>query len=398
VAIEASHTRVAGTGDSDAQEQLRALMAISAAVLEGREVSDTLAEISQTAAQLLGAAAAAVILRVDESETGLSVAGSFGLSERYLSYLNEIQPIEVGKGASGLAVQEGRAVIVVDVLEDPIFEPWRAIAVSEHYRSLVSVPLRGADGPPVGVLNTYRAEAGAWTTREVALLSLLADHAAIAIRTARLLDDSRRQVMALSLMVRSLRAQTHEHSNRMHAIYGLLSMGQVDDARRLIAAVEDSYHSTYASVTTRIHSPVLAGFLVAEAAIARQSGITMTLDRQSRLDELPAGLDELDAVTVIGNLIQNAVEAVSDMPPSRRRLSIRISRDKGTTLFRVRDWGPGVPAEAAERMFDRDFTTKPEHAGVGLALVRSIVNRVRGAIEVEHPRGGGLVVSVTVPG
>jgi signal transduction histidine kinase len=57
-----------------------------------------------------------------------------------------------------------------------------------------------------------------------------------------------------------------------------------------------------------------------------------------------------------------------------------------------------LSAGEGERIFERDYTTKPDHAGVGLALVRSIVNRVRGSIEVEHPRGGGLVVSVTVPG
>jgi signal transduction histidine kinase len=367
-------------------------------VAEGRELDDTLRQIAKTASELVRAKAAAIILRAGEAEDGLSVAGSYGLSEKYSSYLNETKPIEVGKGPSGLAVRRGSAVCIADVLEDPVFGPWRDIAVHEHYRSMVSMPLRTEGGSAIGVLNAYREQPGAWTTQEIGLLSLLADHAAIAIRTARLLDDSRRQVMALSLVVRSLRAQTHEHSNRMHAIYGLLSMGHVDDARRLIAAVEDSYHSTYASVTTRIESPVLAGFLVAETAIARQSGITITFDRQSRLAELPHGLDELDAVTLIGNLIQNAVEAVSDMPPSRRKLSIRIGRDKAETLFRVRDWGPGLSAEESERIFERDYTTKPDHAGVGLALVRSIVNRVRGSIEVEHPRGGGLVVSVTVPG
>jgi signal transduction histidine kinase len=398
VATSATEDTRVSSDAPGAVEQVRALTAVSAAVAEGRELADTLRQIAKTAAQLVHAKAAAIILRAGESENGLSVAGSYGLSEKYSSYLNETKPIEVGKGPSGVAVRRGIPVCIADVLEDPDFGPWRDIAIHEHYRSMVSMPLRTEGGQPIGVLNAYREQPGEWMSQEVGLLSLLADHAAIAIRTARLLDDSRRQVMALSLMVRSLRAQTHEHSNRMHAIYGLLSMGQIEDARRLIAAVEDAYHSTYASVTTRIESPVLAGFLVAEAAIARQSGVTVTFHRQSRLDELPAGLDELDAVTLVGNLIQNAVEAVADMPPSRRRVSIRISREKGKTLFRVRDWGPGVPADEAKRMFERDFTTKSGHAGVGLALVRSIVNRVRGSIEIEHPRGGGLTVSVTVPG
>src|SRR5262249_40599130 len=163
------------------------------------------------------------------------------------------------------------------------------------YRALVSVPLRW--GTAIGVLNAYRAEPGEWTQREVDLLSLLAAHAAIAIKTAHLLDDSRRQINGLSLMVRSLRAQTHEHSNRLHAIYGMLAFGELTEARRLIAAVEEGYHSIYANVTGRIENATLAGFLIAEAAIARESDIDLVLDRRSRLVDLPPQLGDLDAIT-----------------------------------------------------------------------------------------------------
>ena len=260
--------------------------------------------------------------------------------------------------------------------------------------ALVSVPLRW--GSVIGVLNAYRAEPGEWTQREVDVLSLLAAHAAIAIRTAHLLDDSRRQINGLSLMVRSLRAQTHEHSNRLHAIYGLLALGETVEARRLIASVEEGYHSVYGNVTGRIENATLAGFLVAEAAIARESDIELVLDRRSRLLDLPPHLSDLDAITVVGNLVHNAVEAVSTMPRRRRRVSVRILQQPGgRTSFRVRDWGPGLPEGEVERMFQRDRSTKPGHSGIGLALVSSVARRCRASIDVEHPRGGGLSVTVT---
>lgn len=388
---------VEDVGRSETWGHLRALTAVSAAVAEGEELDETLERIAESAAEVVHAKAAAIILREEESETGLCVAGSYGLSEQYWNHVNQADPIGVGKGPSGAAVRLVRPICVEDVLDDPVYGPWREIAVHEHYRSMVSMPLRTEAGPPIGVLNAYREEPGPWTTQQVTLLSLLADHAAIAIRTARLLEDSRRQVAALSLMVRSLRAQTHEHSNRMHVIYGLLSMGEIENARRLIAAVEDAYHSTYASISRRIESPALAGLLLAETAIAQQSGITLTLDRRSLLTELPGCLDELDVVTLVGNLLHNAVEAVSDMPPSRRKVVIRLNHDPDKTSIKVRDWGRGLAAEDAERIFDRDFTTKPGHSGVGLALVRNIVSRVRGRIDLEHPRSGGLAVSVVVP-
>lgn len=378
---------------SGASEQVRALTAVSAAVAEGRELDDTLRQIAKTASELVRAKAAAIILRAGEAEDGLSVAGSYGLSEKYSSYLNETKPIEVGKGPSGLAVERGAPVAIADVLETPMFAPWRDLAIREHYRSLVSVPLRR--GTTIGVLNAYRSEPGEWTQREVDVLSLLAAHAAIAIKTAHLLDDSRRQVNGLSLMVRSLRAQTHEHANRLHAIYGMLALGETVEARRLVASVEEGYHSLYGNVTGRIENATIAGFLVAEAAIARESDIDLFLDRRSRLRDLPHQLSELDAITIVGNLVHNAVEAVAAMPRRRRRVSVRIVEQPGRTTFRVRDWGPGVPPEDVEAMFERDRSTKPGHSGIGLALVSSVARRCRGAIDVEHPGGGGLSVTVT---
>jgi signal transduction histidine kinase len=385
-AFEAAGANEPATGD-----ELAAVMAISAAVADGRELDETLGQIARAAARLVSAQAAAIILREGVSDPGLAVAGSFGLSPEYTDYLNRRRPIEVGKGPSGLAVERGEPVAIADVLEDPIIEPWRDLAIREHYRALVSVPLRR--GSIMGVLNAYRAEPGPWTAREVDVLSLLAAHAAIAITTAHLLDSSRRQINGLSLMVRSLRAQTHEHSNRLHAIYGLLTLGETVEARRLIASVEEGYHSVYGNVTGRIENATLAGFLVAEAAIARQSDIELVLDRRSRLVELPPHLGDLDAVTVLGNLLHNAVEAVSTMPRSRRRVSVRIVQSPAATVFRVRDWGPGIPPGEVERMFERNNTTKPGHSGIGLSLVSGVARRCRGRVEVEHPRGGGMAIS-----
>jgi signal transduction histidine kinase len=388
-----SRLQLADTPRRAAGEELAAIMAISAAVAEGDELDETLGQIARAAAELVSAQAAAIILRESVSETGLAVAGSYGMSPEYADYLNRRRPIEVGKGPSGLAVERGEPITIADVLEDPIIAPWRDLAIREHYRALVSVPLRW--GAIIGVLNAYRAKPGEWTQREVDVLSLLAAHAAIAIKTAHLLDNSRRQINGLSLMVRSLRAQTHEHSNRLHAIYGLLALGETVEARRLIASVEEGYHSVYGNVTGRIENATLAGFLVAEASIARESDIDLVLDRRSRLVELPSQLSDLDAITVLGNLIHNAVEAVSTMPRSRRRVSVRVAQHAEQTVFRVRDWGPGVPESEVDDMFRVNCSTKPGHSGIGLALVSRVARRCRGRVEVEHPRGGGLAMTVT---
>lgn len=381
-----------------ADDPLAAIMAVSRAVSESNAIDDTLTTISRTAASLAGATAAAIILRRYESATGLAVAGSFGLSERYASELNRVRPIEMGSGPSGLAAETRQPVAVTDVLTDPIFHPWRDLAVREHYRAMVSVPLQlGSGRRVIGVLNAYRQSPGKWSDEEVDLLLTLADHAAIAVQTAQLLDESRRQVRGLSLLVRSLRAQGHEHSNLVHAVYGLLSIGEVSEALELISSVDTRYQTAYATVVESIENPVVSGFLVAETVIAGNGGIELSVHRDSRLRTLPPGLTELDAITILGNLVHNASEAVAGMQRRRRRISVRVSDRSGELLFRVRDWGAGISPEDAPRIFKSGYSTKGEHVGIGLALVHSIVNRAGGQIEVERPRGSGVAITVRVP-
>jgi len=390
---------VAETGEGWAvtPAQLETIKAVSATVATGTGLPETLDQIARAAAKISMSQAAAVILRQHELGIGLSVAGSYGLSPKYADHLNATRPLEVGSGPSGLAVERSAAVCVVDFMHDPIARPWRDLAIKEHYRSMLCVPLILSRGRVLGVLNVYRAEPGMWDDHQIAIMSLLADHAAIAIRAAGLLDDTRRQVDGLSLMVRSLRAQAHEHSNRLHAIYGLLTLGRAQEARHLIAEVEEAYHSIYGSVTRRIENSTIAGFLVAESAIARESGIDFILDRRSRIRALPDSLSDLDAITVIGNLVHNAIEAVGPMSRRRRRVSVGMFERPAETVFRVRDWGPGIAADDLMRVFESEYTTKPDHSGIGLALVQHIVTRAGGRIELELPPPGGLTVTVSFP-
>jgi GAF domain-containing protein len=392
-----STERQLAVDEDAAADQLAAVMAVSAVVAEAGALDETLDQIAFTAAALVSAKACAIYLRESEASDELTVVASYGLSDEYVVALNSAQPLAVGKGPSGLAIYRAEPIAVEDILTDPLCEPWRPVARRENVRAMVSVPLRRKGSFVMGGLNAYREEPGQWTAEEVSLLSLLSDHVAIAIRTAHLLDHTRRQVEGLSLMVRSLRSQAHEHSNRLHAIYGLLTLGEADQARRMIASIEESYHSVYGRVTGRIENATLAGFLVAESAIALQSGIRLTLDARSRLSQLPPALDDLDALTVLGNLVHNAIEAVSDMPQTRRKVTVTLLETGRCTVFRVRDWGRGLAPEDAKRIFDPEFTTKTGHSGIGLSLVRNIVRRCRGEIEVEHLPRGGLVVTTRFP-
>jgi signal transduction histidine kinase len=393
ISDELAAESVWGTAD----RQLAAIMAVSRAVADGQELEETLDHIAEAAAFHVGARATAIILRVSETGPGLMLAGQHGLRREFLEQLVDGEPIKLGQGVSGLAAATGEIVAVEDTLSDERLAPWRTSLMKETFRAFIAVPLTLHDGRVIGAMNVYRDEVGPWDEQERVFLRALADHAAIATRTANLLDETRRQVEGLSLLVRSLRAQGHEHSNRLHTIYGLLALGEVDQARRLIGAVEDQYHSSYAQVTARIENPVVAGFIVAEAGIARHSGIELTVDRRSRLTTLPPSVSDLDAVTVIGNLVHNAIDAVSEMAPSRRKVTVKIRETRASLVIAVRDRGNGVDEAFERRMFEPHASTKEGHAGIGLALVRGVALRAGGRVSVEHPASGGLEVIVEVP-
>jgi signal transduction histidine kinase len=381
-------------------DQLAAIMAVSRAVAEGRALEETLNTIARAGATMARAQSAAIVLRERESTTGFAVAGSYGLSPEYAQELNSVRPIEIGRGPSGMAAATREPIAVSDVFEDPIFGPWRDLAVQEHYRAMVSVPLQlGSGRRVIGVLNVYRRETGAWAPEAIELLVSLADHAAIAIQTAQLLDESRRQVRGLSLLVRSLRAQSHEHANLVHAIYGLLAIGEVDEARQLIASADDRYRAAHGQVSDHIENSLVSGFLLAESAIAGNGGVTVEIDPDSSLWAVPPTLTDLDVITILGNLIHNATEAVLEVEDEeRRRVNVLIAENGGGLELRVRDWGPGIPANIVGRIFTPGYSTKPDHVGVGLSLVRSIVQRAGGEISVDPDAAPGTAFEVRIPG
>ena len=179
---------------------------------------------------------------------------------------------------------------------------------------MVSVPLP-AGAEIIGSLNVYRPHPGPWPERELELLRFFGEHAASAIRTAQTIERQTRQVDALARLVRGLREQTHEHANHLHAVRGLLALGAPDEALRFVEDLETAHHVAYGSISSAIGQQVIAGLLLAERTVAQQRGIALDIDDASRLERLPARLTDADAVTIIGNLLENAFDAVAGLTP-----------------------------------------------------------------------------------
>ena len=375
-------------GDAQAQRAIAAMLPVSRAVLRGGPLSAILDRIADQAADVVPGADRASIILIEGSDRRFRLGGSHGLSDRYRELLSTGEAkLRPGEGPSGVAYELGRPVVVSDLDGDPVIAswPWRDIAREERYRAIISLPLMPAEHV-VGTLNLYRAEPGIWDRVQVQVLTFFAEHAAGAVRTAQLLDQRNKQVSALERLVRALREQTHEHANRLHAISGLLALDEVAEARELLEALEGSHSGMRAALDARIHVPVVAGLVLADAVVAAQRGIGLILDERSALQALPESLSDTQMVTILGNLLDNAFDAVADAPPARRWVRLLLARDGARIALEVADGGPGLPDGVP--IFEHGHTTKAGHAGIGLALVREAVTAAMGTIEATSGREG----------
>ncbi|MFF8862930.1 ATP-binding protein [Streptomyces sp. NPDC015139] len=211
------------------------------------------------------------------------------------------------------------------------------------------------------------------------------------------LEQLGRELDSTRGLIDALRAQDHEHANRMHTLLGLLELEMYDDAVEFVGEVVGDHRVTAEQVTEKIQDPLLAALLVGKATVAAERGVALWVSEHTRVpDRL---IDPRGLVTVVGNLVDNALDAVAGTPHARVEVELRT--ESRTVVLRVRDTGPGVPAGQRELVFTDGWTTKkpPAHGkrGIGLPLVRRLAERQGGSATVGAADGGGAEFTVVLP-
>ncbi|EPH43193.1 putative Sensor protein CitS [Streptomyces aurantiacus JA 4570] len=221
------------------------------------------------------------------------------------------------------------------------------------------------------------------------------------------LEQLGRELDSTRGLIDALRAQDHEHANRMHTLLGLLELEMYEEAAEFVGEVAGAHRVTAEQITEKIHDPLLSALLVGKATVAAERGVTLAVSEDTALpDRLvdPGGL-----VTIVGNLVDNALDAATGLRDgavgnehARVEVALRIEGLEGrTVVLRVRDTGPGVPADRRESVFTEGWTTKepPAHGkrGIGLALVRRLAERQGGSVAVGAAPDGGAEFTVVLP-
>ncbi|NKI45374.1 sensor histidine kinase [Streptomyces physcomitrii] len=294
----------------------------------------------------------------------------------------------------------------------------RIALINDGARELLGVP-SSAVGASVADLGLPAPLTGALLASEPRMDELhLTEDRVLVVNTSPVLGGERRGTVVTlrdhtelqSLMgeldsergfTQALRSQAHEAANRLHTVVSLIELDRAEDAVDFATSELELAQALTDQVVGAVGEPVLAALLLGKAAQANERGVELLVSPDSRLDDglLPDSLPARDLVTVLGNLIDNAVDAAQGVVP-QARVTVTARTEDGALLLRVADTGPGVDPAHREALFRRGWSTKqggPGGRGLGLALVRQVVARHGGDLVLDRSPDGGAEFTVRIP-
>jgi sensor histidine kinase regulating citrate/malate metabolism len=219
----------------------------------------------------------------------------------------------------------------------------------------------------------------------------------VTIRDRTELQGALGELSSLQVLTDSLRSQAHEAANKLHTVITMVEMGRPDEAVKFATNELELSQRLVDRLSQSVGEPALVALLLGKTAQADERGIALTVTEDTHLpssaDDVPLTGQEM--VTVLGNLIDNAMDACDRDDPW---VEVTVSQDDDTLLIRVADSGPGMDEETFQRAMQRGYSTKSGSDagghGLGLALVGQVVKRHKGTLTADVTYGS--VVTVTV--
>lgn len=196
-------------------------------------------------------------------------------------------------------------------------------------------------------------------------------------------------------MVEAMRAYTHEFMNKLHVILGLLHLGQIEKAEAYIMDVTSIQRKAVGAIMNLIEDPSVAALLVGKTSRCAEQGIRLILGKDSRLRADEHILPTDACVTILGNLIENATEALGQSVPGVKEIIVSLHETDDSLLLCVEDTGPGMEPEIVKSIFNQGFSTKSAERGTGLSLVHAVALAYDGQVRVESEPGVGTTFVLT---
>jgi len=218
------------------------------------------------------------------------------------------------------------------------------------------------------------------------------------IRRKTEIEEVTNELLEIKQYANAQRAQTHEFSNKLYIILGLLQLHQFDDAIDFIQRESDLQQEWSQFLFDNVADPIVHGLLQGKYNQANEAGINMVIQPDSQLTYRLSRKKTDVLVTVLGNLIENALEEVKQMPDDRREIAISFTDIGHEVVIEVDDAGRGIHEEAEAHLFEQGFSTKEgDHRGTGLSLSNHLLLQIGGHLLVEEGDLGGACFIMIIP-
>ncbi|MGN4630357.1 ATP-binding protein [Bacillus cereus group sp. MYBK29-1] len=192
-----------------------------------------------------------------------------------------------------------------------------------------------------------------------------------------------------------LRAQTHEFTNKLFVLSGLLQLGHYKEAIEFIQQESNIHQSQNHILFHQIHDAKVQAILLGKLGTASEKKIDFHIEGDSALHPLPDHIKVSHLITILGNIIDNAFDAVSER--EEKSVSFFVTDIGHDIVFEVIDSGVGIPAEKITTIFQKGFSTKGNNRGYGLANVKEMVDLLEGTIEIQNEKNGGAIFTIYLP-
>lgn len=206
------------------------------------------------------------------------------------------------------------------------------------------------------------------------------------------------EITGVKQVVDALRANTHEFMNKLHLIQGLIELNELDEVRRYITGIVDEQEKIRFFLMKKIKNPIISALILGKLSRAKELNIEVEISQICRLEKFYKGIQNETLVTILGNLLENSMEAISQSEISGE-IFLRIEDVEEAIEIEVIDNGEGISEENMDKIFQRGFTTKGKErdGGVGLYLVKQSVDSLGGSMFVESQVSEGTSFFISIP-
>lgn len=204
------------------------------------------------------------------------------------------------------------------------------------------------------------------------------------------------ELTGVNQIIDSLRSNTHEFMNKLHVILGLIQIGKTEDAKSYIMNIREEQSEIVSLIIKKIKDPTIAALIIGKISRAKEMGIKLNLNPNSYFNMNDNLISRNSLVTIIGNLIENSIDSINEKDNDFKNISLLIYNDENSLLITIDDTGNGISSENLKRIYDKGFSTKGKNRGVGMYIIKSILDNYGGEIVIESEEEIGTCIEIRI--